>query len=33
VADEYHVNVKIDAGPFTIDENNDSVIHPKEARP
>jgi hypothetical protein len=33
VADEYHVNVKMDAGPFAIDEKNDSVIHPKDPRP
>jgi hypothetical protein len=32
-ADEYHVNVKMQAGPFTIDQDNDSVLNPKQARP
>jgi hypothetical protein len=33
LADEYHVRVKMKAGPFAIDENYESVLHPKQARP
>jgi hypothetical protein len=25
---EYHVHVKMQAGPFAIDQDNDSVLHP-----
>jgi hypothetical protein len=31
LADEYHVHVKMSAGPFAIDEKNDSVIRPKKS--
>jgi hypothetical protein len=30
---EYHVNVKMNAGPFAIDKDNDSIIRPSAARP
>jgi hypothetical protein len=29
-AKEYHVNVKISADPFEIDQDNDSVIDPEK---
>jgi hypothetical protein len=32
VEDEYHVNVKMNADPFAIDEKNDSVLRPKTLR-
>jgi hypothetical protein len=30
LADEYHVRIKMQAGPFEIDQNYDNVIHPKK---
>jgi hypothetical protein len=32
LADEYHVRIKMKAGPFAIVQDNDSVIHPKAAQ-
>jgi hypothetical protein len=31
MADEYHVRVKMKAGPFAIDQDHDCVIYPKKA--
>jgi hypothetical protein len=33
VAKEYHVRIKMKAGPFAIDEDNDSVIRPGARQP
>jgi hypothetical protein len=32
LANEYHVRVKMKAGPFAIDEKYDSVIRPKDVQ-
>ena len=32
-AKEYHVKVTMKAGPFEIDEHNNSVIHPDGSQP
>jgi hypothetical protein len=32
LADEYHVRVKMNAGPFEIDENHASVLRPKDVQ-
>jgi hypothetical protein len=32
LADEYHVRIKMKAGPFAIVPDNESVIHPKKVQ-